>query len=67
MAFWLTPSPAYIELTWAAERSFLRLFATPSELGPFGLPVVPKKKIVKLIINIHNDNYYNKFNYIYPN
>ena len=43
VAFWLTPSPAYIELTWAAERSFLRLFATPSELGPFGLPVVPKK------------------------
>ena len=66
MAFWLTPSAAYIELTWAVERSFLRLFATASEFGPFGLPVVPKK-IVKLIINVHNDNYYYKFNYIYPN
>ena len=65
MAFWLTPSPAYIEPTWAVERSFLRLFATPSEFGLFGFPVVPKN--VKLIINIHNNNYYYKFDYMYHN
>ena len=43
MAFWLAPSPAHIEPTWAAEESFMRLFAGSSEIGPFGLPVVPKK------------------------
>ena len=43
VVIWLTPSPAYIEPPWAAKRSFMRLFATPSEFGPFGFPVVPKK------------------------
>ena len=65
MAFWLTPSPAYIGPTGAAKRSFLCLFATPSEFGLFGFPVVPKN--VKLAINIHNNNYYNKFDYMYHN
>ena len=59
VVIWLTPSPAYIEPPWAAERSFLRLFATPSEFGPFGFPVVPKN------VKLHNKNYYDEFNYRY--
>ena len=43
VVIWLTPSPAYIEPPWVAERSFLRPFATPCEFGPFGFPVVPTK------------------------
>ena len=59
VVIWLTPSPAYIEPPWATERSFLRLFATPSEFGPFGFPVVPKN------VKLHNKNYYDEFNYRY--
>ena len=59
VVIWLTPSPAYIEPPWAAERSLLRLFATPSEFGPFGFPVVPKN------VKLHNKNYYDEFNYRY--
>ena len=33
VAFWLAPSPAYIEPTWAAEESFLRLFAGLAKLA----------------------------------
>ena len=42
VVIWLT-LPCLYRLVMAAEESFLRLFATPSEFGPFGLPVVPKK------------------------
>ena len=30
VAFWLIPSPTYIEPIWAAEESSLRIFAIPS-------------------------------------
>ena len=33
VAFWLTPSPTYIEPTWSAEGSFLRLFAGLANLA----------------------------------
>ena len=59
VVIWLTPSPAYIEPPWAAERLFLRLFATPNQFGPFGFPVVPKN------VKLHNKNYYDEFNYTY--
>ena len=59
VVIWLTPSRAYIEPPWAAERSFLRLFATPSEFSPFGFPIVPKN------VKLHNKNYYDEFNYRY--
>ena len=39
VVIWLT-LPCLYRLVMAAEESFLRLFATPSEFGP---PVVPKK------------------------
>ena len=33
VAFWLSPSPAYIEPAWAAEGSFMRLFAGLAKLA----------------------------------
>ena len=48
VAFWLTPSPAYIEPTWAAEGSFgtLRWFSE------FGLLAFLHFKNFNLLVNI---------------
>ena len=56
---WPTPLPCFYKNSLVADRSFLCLFATPSEFGPFGFPVVPKN------VKLHNKNYYDELNYRY--
>ena len=64
VAFWKTPSPVYIEPTWAAEKPLLQIFVIPSEFGSASLSVF--QKILKLNI-ITNKNYYKVIYYIYWN